>query len=69
MSPDEGQEAPKTGPLGFFSAFSERILESRTRSNMLIIVLIVLIAIPFLVVGIMATNALAPIDRIIQVVN
>ncbi|MEK7133682.1 MAG: hypothetical protein AAB804_01265 [Patescibacteria group bacterium] len=61
---ENGQEEKKPGALGFVTTLSERILESQTSSNLLIIALIILVAIPFLGIGIMATRALAPVDRI-----
>ena len=48
--------------LNVMIGLSERVLESNTSANILIIVLIILLAIPLLGIGIMTTRAIAPVD-------
>lgn len=52
----------KTGIFRSALMFFERVLESRSGSNILIVILIVLAALPLLGIGVVTTRAAAPQD-------
>ena len=58
MSDDREEE--KTGIFQIVYAFYERILESKTSANLLIIALLILAALPIMGIGIAVTRAAAP---------
>ncbi len=59
---ENAQKEKKSGILNSAVALSERILESNKSANLLIIVLIIIVAISFLGIGILVTDAGALVD-------
>lgn len=59
---EDVQEEKKSGIRNSFAALLERVLESNKSANLLIIVLVILVAIPFLGIGIFVTRAGPPTE-------
>lgn len=64
MSDDAREE--KTGIFHLIAMFFERVLESKTSANLLILVLLILAALPISGIGIAVTRAAAPAHTLEQ---
>lgn len=54
---------------GYFSRTFDSWLENRTHSNRLIIAALILVSLPFIGIGIAATRAVMPYDRIVRALD